>query len=337
VAEVQTVLGPVDTADLGRVLMHEHVVVVDPEIQSNFPGRWEDGRWEEEPGIATAAEELRTLKAAGFDTIADVSIYPMGRNVERVREIARRCGINILVTTGLYMFDKVPVQFEALRWENGVDPLVTLFVRDVMEGSGATGIRSALIKCTTDRPGLTAGTERGLRAAARAHRLTGVPITTHSKATLLGGFEQQRILAEEGVDLTRVIIGHCGETTDVDYLEVIAGRGSYLGMDHFGFDTMLPWMERFGIDDVVSFEDRVATVVELCRRGHAEQIVLSHDYAAFLDWVPPDIRQTLPRYNYLHIARDVLPALRERGVTEDQIDAMLVQNPRRIFERQEPY
>jgi phosphotriesterase-related protein len=134
------------------------------------------------------------------------------------------------------------------------------------------------------------------------------------------------VFKEEGVDLTRVIIGHSGDTTDLTYLEELVGNGSYIGMD------------RFGIDTILSFQDRVATVAKMCERGHANKMVLSHDAACFNHWLPErQLPAVLPRWNYLHIHTDVIPALRKAGVTEAQLNTMLVENPRRIFEVQGAY
>ena len=148
--------------------------------------------------------------------------------------------------------------------------MTDMFIRDIEQGIADTGIKAAILKCATDEPGVTPGVERVLRAVAQAHRHTGVPISTHTHAGTRRGLEQQRIFAEEGVDLSRVVIGHSGDTTDVDYLEELIGNGSYIGMDRFGVDVYLP------------FEDRVDTVARMCERGHAEKMVLSHDASLLL-------------------------------------------------------
>ena len=126
-------------------------------------------------------------------------------------------------------------------------PMVEMFVRDITEGIAGTGVKAAILKCATDEPGLTPGVERVLRAVAVAHRATGVPISTHTHARTRRGLEQQRVFAEEGVDLGRVIIGHSGDTTDLDYLKELIAAGSYIGMD------------RFGLDNILGFEHRVDT------------------------------------------------------------------------------
>jgi phosphotriesterase-related protein len=196
-----------------------------------------------------------------------------------------------------------------------------MFVTDIEQGIKDTGVKAAILKCATDEKGVTHGVERVLRAVAQAHRATGVPISTHTHAATRRGLEQQNVFEEEGVDLSRVVIGHSGDTTDVDYLEEIMARGSFIGMDRFGIDVILP------------FEDRVQIVATLCERGHADQMVLSHDASCFIDWLPEEAMQMMPRWHYLHITNDVIPALKNRGVTDEQIDTMLIDNPRKIFEQ----
>ena len=204
----------------------------------------------------------------------------------------------------------------------GPELMADMFVRDIEQGIADTGVKAGMLKCATDHPGLTPGVERVLRAVAQAHRRTGVPISTHTHADTRRGLEQQRVFREEGVDLSRVVIGHCGDTTDIGYLEEIISSGSTIGMDRFGIDSILP------------FEQRVDTVARMCQRGHAEKMVLSQDAACFSDWFPEAvISSALPRWNYFHIHRDVLPALKKAGVTDDQIKTMMVDNPRKIFER----
>ena len=122
------------------------------------------------------------------------------------------------------------------------------------------------------------------------------------------------------------MIGHCGDTEDISYLEEIMANGSFIGMDRFGIDVLLPT------------EKRVETVAKLCRLGYADRMVLSHDAACYLDWIPGELPPPMMRHwNYLHISKDVLPMLRANGVTEGQIEQMLVDNPRRYFERQGAY
>ncbi|MBU3749190.1 MAG: phosphotriesterase [Mycobacterium sp.] len=316
---VQTVRGSIPAAALGVTLMHEHVFVLSPEIMANYPEGWGDEQAREQDAV----EKLNALKNAGVDTIVDPTVIGLGRYIPRIQRIAAQTDLHIVVATGVYTYNDVPMYFHftgpgtAL---DGPEPMVDMFIRDITEGIADTGVKAAILKCATDEAGLTVGVERVLRAVARAHRATGVPITTHTHAHTRRGLDQQRILADEGVDLSRVIIGHSGDTTDLDYLEELIAAGSYLGMD------------RFGLENILSFADRVETVVKMCQRGHANRMVLAHDASCHIDWLPEAaLPVVLPNWHYLHIHNDVLPALRQRGVTEEQITTMLVDNPRAIF------
>ena len=322
---IETATGPIDSASLGRVLMHEHVFIISPEMQHNVPEDWGD----EETRLADAATRLQELKSAGIDAILDPTALGLGRYIPRIGVLAARIDLKILVATGLYTFNELPHYWGRRTpgsGPNGSDPMVNLFVRDIVEGIAGTGIKAAVIKCATDRPGMTPGVERVLRACAQAHRATGAPITTHTNAAQRRGLEQQEIFRSEGVDLSRVVIGHCGDSDDLGYLEELIANGSILGMDRFGIDGYLPTAQR------------VAVVAELCRRGYADRMVLSHDASCYLDWIPGEIPpSTMPHWHYLHISRDVLPALREAGVTEAQIDTMLVDTPKQLLEPCKPY
>ncbi|GAA1557821.1 phosphotriesterase [Actinomadura kijaniata] len=322
---VETVRGPVDVAALGRTFMHEHVFVLDTEhIQNHGAGAW----WDEEERVADAVAKLRQLVDRGITTIADPTVWGLGRYIPRVRRIAEQVPeLNIIPATGLYTYNDVPFQL-IYRGPGtllgGPDPLVENFVRDLTEGIADTGVKAAFLKCAMDAPGLTPGVERVMRAVAAAHRETGAPVTVHTHSDSHAGRVVVELLGKEGVDLSKVVIGHAGDSNDLDYLMELADTGAILGMDRFGLDLLNPT------------PDRVATIAALCERGYTDRMVLSHDAACYMDWFGPDpelLRDLAPNWNYRHITDDVLPALRERGVTDAQIDQMLVGNPRRYFTR----
>ncbi|HZA09258.1 phosphotriesterase-related protein [Mycobacterium sp.] len=324
-SHVNTARGPIDPSGLGVTLMHEHVFIMTTEVMQNYPEQWGDEAARE----ADAVARLNKLKVTGVDTIVDLTVIGLGRYIPRIARVAAATELNIVVATGVYTFNDVPFCFH-YRGPGaplgGPEIMTEMFVRDIEQGIADTGVRAAILKCATDKPGVTPGVERVLRAVAQAHRHTGVPITTHTHAKTRRGLEQQRIFAEEGVDLSRVVIGHCGDSTDIDYLEELIANGSYIGMDRFGMDLVLP------------FEDRVNTVARMCERGHADKMVLSHDAKCYFDALPEELLQKVaPNWHYLHIHNDVLPALRARGVTEEQITTMLVENPRKILDHQGGY
>ncbi len=322
---IQTVRGAIDSGELGVTLMHEHIFVLSAEIMQNYPEAWgdEDGR------IADAVARLNELYERGVRSVVDLTVTGLGRYIPRIQKIAERTKLQIIVATGIYTYNEIPFYFHFQgpgTMLGGPELMVDMFVRDIEQGIAGTGVRAGILKCATDELGMTPGVERVLRAVAQAHRKTGVPISTHTHARKRRGLEQQKLFLEEGVDLSRVVIGHSGDTTDIEYLEEMIKAGSTLGMDRFGIDTILP------------FADRVDTVARLCERGHAGNLVLSHDAACFNDWLPESaLPAILPNWHYLHIHNDVIPALKQRGVTDQQLHTMLVENPRSIFERQGAY
>jgi phosphotriesterase-related protein len=300
--------------------MHEHIFLLSPDSGRNCPQNWGD----EELRIQDAVAQLRKLYQQGVRSMVDMTVAGSGRHVPRIKKIAEQVDLNILVATGFYTFNELPIYLQNPRpdsLENSAGNLLNMMLKDIHEGIEDTGIKAAILKCATDRPSVTPGVERVLRAVAQAQRITGLPVYTHTYAKTRSGLDQQRIFEEEGANLSRVVIGHCGDTTDINYLTQLLGKGSYLGMDRFGIDTILP------------LRKRVETVAALCRLGYARKIILSQDAACYNDWFPEEsLAKMVPNWNFLHILKDVVPALKERGVTDDQISTMLVDNPRRIFE-----
>ncbi len=317
--DVLTVRGPVDAAQLGQTLMHEHVFVRSTEVRrTNWPTGWERDR-----RVADAVERLTALHEAGIGTIVDLTVVGLGRDLETLRLVAEQVDLHIVVATGYYTYNELPHYFEfrtARMRPTGTDVLEEFFLADIEDGIAGTGVRPGILKCATDEPGLTPDVERVLRAVAHVHRRTGIPISTHTHVGTKRGLDQQRVFAEEGVDLSRVVIGHSGDSTDLEYLEQLLEAGSTLGMDRFGINFFCPT------------EIRVDTVARLCERGWAERMVLSHDASCHIDWFEPAIVEAQPDWQYLHISNEVLPMLRERGVSDEQIHMMMVDNPRRILE-----
>jgi phosphotriesterase-related protein len=323
---VETVRGPIDTADLGPTLMHEHVFVLSTEHVQNYgDGDW----WDEDERVADAVAQLNGLKALGIDTIVDPTVWGLGRYIPRVQRVAEQTDINIIVATGLYTYDEIPHQYEhrgpGLLVDLPRDPMVDDFTRDIRDGIAGTGVKAAFLKCVVEVKGLTPGVERNLRACAATHRETGAPITVHTSVSNQAGRLALQVFRDEGVDLTKVVIGHAGDSNDVDYLIELAEAGCLLGMDRFGLDIYNPTSAR------------VETIVSLAERGYADRMVLAHDASCYIDYFPgvemqAAKEQIAPNWNYTHISKDVLPMLRERGVTEEQIRQMLVEAPRRYFE-----
>lgn len=315
-ATVNTVAGPVDTANLGFTLMHEHVIVHSPGVKENFPV------FDRAAERDRAVQKLKDAQARGVKTIVDLTPGDW-RDIPFVKEVVAASGMQVIVATGIYW--EVPHYFSAQSGRS-IDFIADLFTRDITDGIMDTGVKAGIIKCATDEPGVTPDVERILRASAKAHRATGVPISTHTHAASQVGLKQQDVFESEGADLGRIVIGHSGDTEDVAYLKTLCDRGSFIGMDRFGIDIFLEGAKR------------VATIARMCDMGYANQIVLSHDAACHFGWADPALlASVLPNWHMNHIPDDVIPALREAGVSDEQITTMTVDNPRRIFEKQGAY
>lgn len=313
----QTLHGEIDPVELGATLMHEHLFIRDPDVAHNA-----DTGWDADVQVERAREWLAQLHAGGISTVVDLTVIGLGRSITAMLRAAEGSPVHVVAATGIYAFHDVPTYFRYRKSAVLVDHLV----REIEERIVGSSVRAGVLKCATDVAGVTPGVEKVLRAVAKAHRRTGVPISTHTDAGTRRGLDQLRIFDDEGVDPSRVVIGHSGDSTDLDYLEQIAATGAYLGMD------------RFGLDPLLGFEQRVDTVAELCRRGRADRMVLSHDVACYTDSFSDEVlARAYPNWHPLHISRDVLPALRARGVTEQQIEQMLIGNPRTILAAGEPY
>jgi phosphotriesterase-related protein len=265
--------------------------------------------------IEKAVAELQAARHLGVRTIVDATPINGGRDIHLMREVAARSKVHVIAATGFYCFEEPRLE----GWE--VDRLVEFLVRDIEVGIQGTTSKAGIIKAATDEAGVTPANRKSLQVAARLHLATGLPITTHTSAAYHTGLMQQDVFEEEGVDLGRVVIGHCGDTDDLEYLEKILRRGSFIGMDRFGLEMVLP------------NEDRIGTVAELCRRGWADRMVLSHDRTCKCDWFPEQmIYEWAPRWNFCLIPSDTIPGLREAGVKDDHIYALTVANPARVFD-----
>ena len=192
-AGIETARGPIDSSCLGRVLIHEHVFLMDMEYTYNYrPDFFEDDT------ILNAAARLNELKATGIDTIIDLTVLGLGRHMPSLQKVSAMTDLNIIVSTGAYTFNDVPAPFQfygpGLLRDAPEEPLVEHFVRDITQGIAGTGIKAGMLKCAIDMPGLTPGVERIMRAVARAHMLTGVPITVHTAPQAETGLIVQRVL-----------------------------------------------------------------------------------------------------------------------------------------------
>src|SRR3954452_16160090 len=309
--DVQTTAGPIDASELGRTLIHEHFRGRDEAVAHQWPHMYdEDEEWR------ASIEQANAVKAHGVKTIVEPTAMLLGREIDLLSRIAEETGLNIVPCTGIYTYDHLPHFFDF----RDVDAIAELFVHDIEQGIQGTDIKAAFIKCAADEPGVNENIEKIHRAAARASVTTGAPIMAHSRPASNTGPRQVEIFEEEGVDLSKVQIAHCGDTDDLDYIEGLIEKGVWVGLDRYGLDLFLP------------FDRRQATTKALLERGYADRIFLSADSVATTDWFPPNVIEQLIAAGAAHdwtiriVPEKVLPELREAGMTEEQERTMMVDN-----------
>ena len=314
---VETVRGPVELTELGPTLMHEHVFVLDPEALINFGHVWGPRYWDEEVRVADAIAKLQRLRSSGIQTFVDPTALGLGRDIPRIQRINAEVDLNIVVATGVYAFLELP-SFLAYRSD---DAIVELFVRELREGIDDTGVKAAFLKCAVEVHGLVGDVPRILAAVAAASVETGAPVMVHTNASAKTGLPALDTLTRAGVDPARIVIAHAGDSNDLEYLRAIAETGASLGCDRFNIEPFNP------------DEKRIETLVALIAEGYTGQVHLGHDASCFNDFMIGNPFFVDERPDYLHISTHILPALLEAGVTQEQIDQMLVANPQRYFAR----
>jgi phosphotriesterase-related protein len=312
--EVQTTAGPIDAGELGRTLIHEHFRGRDEAVADQWPHIHDEAEeWR------ACMEQADAVKQHGVATIVEPTAMLLGRDIELLQRIAAETGLNIVPCTGIYTYDHLP-QFFLNR---DADFMASCFVHDIEQGIQGTDAKAAFIKCAADEPGVNGNIEKIHRAAARASLQTGAPIMAHSRPASQTGPRQVEILLEEGVAPEKIQIAHTGDTDDLDYIERLLATGVYIGLDRYGLDLFLP-MDR-----------RNATTLELLRRGHAERMLISQDFVVGIDWFPPEIVEQMiaaglaKDWSMTLLFEQVIPTLKQGGMTDEQLTTMLVENPRR--------
>jgi predicted metal-dependent phosphotriesterase family hydrolase len=296
--EVMTVTGPVAAQQLGVVLPHEHVFI---DLVSEYRG---NGLLNDEQ---LACEELRTLRAAGGSTLVDLTLDEIGRDPAALRRVSEATGILIVMGCGHY---RDPYLDRAWFDRTAVDAIAEELVRDITEGVSGTGVRAGIIgEIGADRGYISAAEERSFRAAARAHARTGLTINTHA-ARWPVGTAQLQLLAEEGVDPRRVIVGHTDSVPIPDYHLALVRQGCYVSFDSIG--TGSP----YDTDRAVDY------VLDLVKAGFGAQILLSHDVCL------RDHLRAAGGPGYAYLLTDFLPRLTAAGLDPEQVRSFVTDNPR---------
>jgi phosphotriesterase-related protein len=310
---VQTASGPLPVDKLGPTLMHEHLVIA-------FTG-WEgDVTAPVKPHaeiVARCVDRIEAIKAEGFTSLLDPIPIDLGRDVNLYAEVAARTGFNILFATGLYNEHLGSAYWRAkLAYDPaGADYLAAMYVTELTDGVGGTGLKPAVIKLAIGLDPNSALEAQMIKAAAMASNRTGTPILTHTEG--VGGDILLGKLTDHGVPAHRIIIGHSCGSTDQAYHRRITDGGAYIGFD------------RFGVDYLQSDEARTENLFSLLQDGYDRQVIVSHD-CAFCQRgqiVPDEVLKTDPTL----FSRQIAPRLRAMGVPQSTLDGILRDNPRRYF------
>ena len=316
-ATINSVLGPMDTADLGFTLPHEHLIDSSAGVNATY-GELVDRPW----ALETAVKDLTQAHIEGVDTIVEVSPLDLGREVSLMKEVSERSGVQFICCTGCWL--DIPRSF----WGRTPEFIAALWTREIESGIDGTGIKAGIIKVATSDP-ISENEELMLRSAAKTHLRTGVPVTTHTPAQSRVGEEQVRILKEEGVEPHQIYIGHINNTPDKEYHRELARLGVWLG-----WDINNP----FGRPHLPSWEKMTDYLKELLDEGLGSNLMLSHDWNVVITRLAspgfPN-REENPD-GYLWLTRKVIPRLKDSGVEQSAIDRMMKGNPRRYFEGLRP-
>ncbi len=312
---IQTVCGKISEDLIGNTLSHEHICILNQEMRFQFPD-W----FSEKNFLEFALPQLEKLKTHGISTIIDATPINLGRDIKLLEKVSRHSGVNIIASTGLYFMG------EPWVYRPDADYLSEIYIKEINEGIGGTDIKAGVIKCATDGP-LTEANRELLCAAAKASKKTGTPVITHTYSKDNGespknALLQQDVLLSAGAKPEKTLIGHVGDSNNIDYLTAIMKNGSFIGLD------------RFGAEQFNTIKERISTLVKLIELGWAHKITLSHDANFYSDawhaWQTPHYVLN-PKRNMLLLSEYVLPELRARGVSEGDIQLMMNENIKKLF------
>ena len=311
---VRTIRGPIPSSELGRTLSHEHLTNGTPGME-RVPGLFDRAEM-----IDRCLEALRVAHDAGIDSLIDLTPFDLGRQVWLFEAVAERSPLNIVCATGVYRW--IPVIYNG--WDE--DGIAEHFVREIEDGIEGSEIRAGAIKLAWDleyrlEQGPTSPRvmlERTARAAARASKATGAPISCHTRAVDELGTPLLDLFEDEGLDLRAVTIGHSNDSRDLDYLRGLAARGATVGLD------------RFFLTEPDYVAERSALALALVRAGYAEQVCLGHDGSPAGLW--GGWREERHGDCWTRVPRHEVPWLLANGATEDDVDAMLRRSIAATFE-----
>lgn len=315
-AQVQTVTGTISPDELGATLMHEHVMVGMPGWQTDSVARG----WRKSEMMKIAKDKVAEMQGVGIQSMVDPCPADLARDLPFCAEISAQTGFPIVGATGLYNEEFGATAYWRMRQMGGsdlVEEMAELFIKEITVGVGDTDVKAGIIKVATGTGEVTEYEKCVMGAAAKACLETGAPILTHTDDGVLGD-QQQAILAANGAPAHQIVIGHSCGTNDHAYHWNLVEGGTYVGFD------------RFGLEYVNTDENRAKSMLKLIERGAASRLLVSHDTVwCWMGKQFPDGGDSVWRPS--RFSEDIIPMLKAGGATDDHIDQILVENPRRYF------
>ena len=321
--KVNTVLGPISPDNMGVTLMHEHICY-------GYPG-WEGDQtiapFDPDSIVANGVATLQQLKGQGVKTYVDATALDGGRQPEILNEISEKSGVNIICSTGYYFEEEGAPVYWKFRGSLGdiSGELYELFLKEVTEGIRDTGIKAGVIKVGSSKGVITEYEKLMFQTAAKVQQETGVPIITHTQEGTMGP-DQAKLLIDAGADPKRIQIGHMSDNLDIGYQLDTLKHGVYVSWDRMGLQ---------GLVGCPMDEERYAVMIDLVKKGYADKLMISHDY--IITWLgrplnlPEEAFPLIANWHPTHLFKNIIPALKQGGVTDEQIKTITVNNPRRLF------
>lgn len=321
---VNTVLGPITPEELGVTLMHEHILY-------GYPG------WEGDQTIAplnrdaivnNAVAILTRLKNDfGLASYVDATASDGGRMPEICKEVSEKTGVNIICSTGYYYEGEGMPTYWKFRGSLGdiSGELYELFYKEVTAGIRDTGIKAGVIKVGSSKGCISDYEKQMFTAAARVQKDTGVPIITHTQEGTMGP-EQAELLISAGADPNKIQIGHMSDNVDMAYQEATFKQGVYVAWDRMGLQ---------GLVGCPMDEQRYPVMIDLIKKGYGDRLMISHDF--IITWLgrplnlPEAVFPLIANWHPAHLFENIIPALKNGGITDDQIDTIVRKNPCRFF------
>lgn len=321
---VNSITGPLDSAQLGRTLMHEHFLFG----YCGFQGDSTLGRFNEDESLKVCLQAVKDARAYGIETIVDATTNECGRNVRFLKKIADLTGINIICSTGFYF--EAESSFAYWNFRKGFADIqreiYEMMLTEVTRGIDGTDMKAGVIKLASSYGQITPMEEAFFKAAAQVQKETGTVIITHTQQGTMGP-QQADLLISNGASPEKIAIGHMCGSTDISYHEEVLKRGVYINLDRFGLQGEL--------FHTPTDEQRMDVIKTLTEKGYGSKILLGHDSVNVNLGRPirmtDFMQEALKDANIRTIGAKVLPGLAKRGLSEPQIEAFLTENPKALF------